>query len=71
MGDHMTEPFSMFDDLVPEMEPANSPGHPDGPGVVTLSVEDVVNLLRELASQYSQLDHIVVTRLMLHFDIPS
>jgi hypothetical protein len=48
----MTEPFSMFDDL---------PGHPDGPGIVTLSVEDVVDLLRELASQYSQLDHIVVT----------
>jgi hypothetical protein len=38
----MTEPFSMFDDLVPDVEPANLPGHPDGPGIVTLSVEWLV-----------------------------
>jgi hypothetical protein len=51
---------TLIDDLMRDMEPATLPGHPDGPRVVTMSVDDAVELIRDLASR-SGIDHILVT----------
>jgi hypothetical protein len=58
----MTDPINaLIDDLMRDMQPATLPGHPHGPREVTMSVDDVVDLIRELASQYSRIDHFLVT----------
>ena len=43
---------TLIDDLMRDREPATLPGHPHGPRVVTMSVDDVVELIRDLASQF-------------------
>ena len=58
----MTVPFGeLIDDLLRDLQTVSLPGHPDGPRLVSMSVEEVVNLLRNMASQHSRIDHFVIT----------
>jgi len=58
----MTVPFGeLIDDLLRDLQTVSLPGHPDGQPVVSMSVEEVVDLLRDMASQHSRIDHFVIT----------
>ena len=58
----MTVPFGeMIDDLLRDLQTVSLPGHPDGPRLVSMSVEEAVDLIRNLASEHSRIDHFVIT----------
>ena len=58
----MTVPFGeLFDDLLRDLQTVSLPGHPDAPRVVSMSIEEAVDLIRNLAAQHSRIDHFVVT----------
>jgi hypothetical protein len=58
----MTVPFGeLIDSLLRDLQNVPLPGHPDGPRVVSMSIEEAVDLIRNLASQHSRIDHFVIT----------
>ena len=58
----MTVPFGeLIDNLLRDLQTVPLPGHPDGPRVVSMSVEEAFDLMRNLASQHSRIDHFVIT----------
>ncbi len=58
----MTVSFGeLIDDLLSDRQTVSLPGHPDAPRVVSMSIEEAVDLIRNLAAQHSRIDHFVVT----------
>ena len=49
-----------IDDLLSDRQTVSLPGHPDAPRVVSMSIGDALDLVRNLASQHSRIDHFVV-----------
>src|SRR6478672_782861 len=60
LGVQMTVPFGeLIDDRLRDLPTISWPGHSDAPRVVSMSVEEAVDLIRNLASQHSRIDHFV------------
>ena len=58
----MTVSFGeLIDDLLSDRQTVSLPGHPDAPRVVSMSTDEALDLIRNLASQHSRIDHFVIT----------
>ena len=58
----MTVSFGeLIDDLLSDRQTVSLPGHPDAPRVVSMSIEEALELIRSLASEHSRIDHFVIT----------